>query len=206
MQSGTLMISPNYSRNDYLDLVLEDPADWDRAIDIFNDRIGEQYFRQIRVLLMDDPRQNAFAAMALNCLLTEALLQFRDGLSDTGGKVAKLYERFIMEEFSDIFPNKYVAKKFYKGVRCGLLHGAQTNEDTCLTCDTENKAVFIADNRLFVSVPQYTGMLEDYYNRYVERLRSRSDPVLVDKFIRKMDYLCNGRGFNQERERNGRWL
>ena len=190
------MISPNYSRNDYLNLDPKIPADFDRVIDIFNDRIGEQYFRQIRVLLMDDPNRNAFAAMALNCLLTEALLQFRDGLSDTGGQVTRLYKRFIMEEFPDVFPDESIAGSFYKGVRCGLLHGAQTNEDTCLTCDTENKAVYIKDNQLFVSVPQYTGMLEDYYNRYVEQLHDRNGSIVLKRnFIQKMNYLCKRRGF-----------
>jgi len=76
---GDLYISPNYSKDEYNNLKLtlnSSKNDWDKAIDMFSDRIYRRYIEQINVLL-NNPKVNGFVIMAINCLLIETMLQFR---------------------------------------------------------------------------------------------------------------------------------
>ena len=59
-------------------------------MDILNDRIQEKYLRQINEL-SSDISAKGFAIMALNCLLIEILLQFKEGVKETVGRNCKSY-------------------------------------------------------------------------------------------------------------------
>lgn len=65
--SGTPFVSEHYTKQDYLNIHLSidsNETDFERAIDIFVDRIKGRFFDQIQ-LLADDYNKNGFAIMAL---------------------------------------------------------------------------------------------------------------------------------------------
>lgn len=92
MENKGIKISPNFTQKDWLDLDLSKNTkeNWDKAIDIFKDRIEGRYFKQIEAL---DNNQNisirlfsGFAIMSLTCLLIETLEQFWTGNITTSRK------------------------------------------------------------------------------------------------------------------------
>lgn len=120
-------ISPEYERGDYLNLKLNENSDydiWEQALKIFEDRIQGRFFDSIKILIKDK-NKNGFAVMALNCLLIETLQQFVDGV-DTNDRSMNAYTNFLRRELFDVFDTEEKAIMFYKNIRCGILHSAQT--------------------------------------------------------------------------------
>lgn len=187
---GEINISPKYSRDDYLHLNLtinSSEADWGKAIDIFKDRIVGRYFEQIDIL-SNDINANGFTIMALNCLLIEALFQFRDGKDETPGKNSKAYPRFLVEEFPHIF-DTLSADLFYRSIRCGILHSAQTKEGARLS-DDDSFVVKLDSNDLVVSVVRITNQIKNYFNTYVNKLRDPNQITIRTNFVKKMRFIC----------------
>jgi len=80
-----IKISPNFYQQDWTDLDLskDKKDDWNRAIEIFKDRIEGRYFKQIQTLDENKDRSvglySGFAIMSLTCLLIETIEQFWSG-------------------------------------------------------------------------------------------------------------------------------
>jgi FMN-dependent NADH-azoreductase len=92
MENNGIKISPKFYQKDWLDLDLSKNSkeNWDKAIEIFKDRIEGRYFKQIQAL---DNNQDisirlfsGFAIMSLTCLLVETLEQFWTGNITTSRK------------------------------------------------------------------------------------------------------------------------
>ena len=80
-KSNTPYVSVNYQKQDYQNLRLtlnSDDITFEKAIDIFIDRIEGRFFKQIDIL-SNDYNQNGFSIMALECLLIETFAQFLKG-------------------------------------------------------------------------------------------------------------------------------
>lgn len=122
-------------------------SDWRTAIEIFEDRINYRYLDAINVLQASDDehyrehrqRRFGFSMMALDCLLIETLAQFREGLKDSdeaktllGLDNSEFYIRFLTQTsfcLKRVF-DRSTAAAFYKTIRCGILHQAETKEDS----------------------------------------------------------------------------
>lgn len=192
MWNDTIMISPKYTLADYQNLNVTTNSDtktWNKAIDIFVDRIYGRFFAPIETLLndFDAPEKNGFAIMALNCLLTETMLQFAECEEETGGQA---YSNFLTVAFPEVFENQKKARRFYRGIRCGILHGAQTNKKARLSYDEDYVVSLTEDEILYVSVPGYYNILRNYFEDYVEKLRERADSALAENFVKKMTLIC----------------
>lgn len=188
---GEINISPNYSKKDYLDLnlsVQSCDADWIAAIAILRDRIEGRYFNQID-LLSDDINSNGFTIMALNCLLIETLFQFRDGEEETPRPNSKTYPVFLLQEFPSAFRDQKIAKSFYTNIRCGILHSAQTKNESRLS-DREDVVVTFEGNILVVSVKGVSSLLKAYFEHYLQKLSDPNEVILRNNFINKMKFVC----------------
>lgn len=61
---------------------------WNKAICIFEDKIRGRYLDVISRIDNNDCLHNdGFVIMALNCLLIETLLQFKNGWNETDGSI-----------------------------------------------------------------------------------------------------------------------
>jgi hypothetical protein len=88
-------------------------------------RFKERYLEPI----LDNPKRHGFAMLAVCCLMVEALESFRNGWKDTAerGKSEGAFCTFfhIHDEFKELQP---VAHEFYRAVRCGIFHQAETTK------------------------------------------------------------------------------
>lgn len=189
---GEINISPNYSKEDYLNLNLSIhscESNWGEAITILKDRIEGRYFNQIE-LLSDDINANGFTIMALNCLLIETLYQFKEGKDKTPSHRNKeVYSDFLMQEFPLVFNTQNIANSFYSNIRCGILHSAQTKNESRLS-DREGIAVVLEGNTLVVSVKGMSLLLKKYFQWYLQKLSDPNEVTLRNNFINKMKFVC----------------
>ncbi|MDD5674339.1 MAG: hypothetical protein PHC61_09255 [Chitinivibrionales bacterium] len=69
--------------------------------------------------------KNGFAMMATYCLLIETLQSFKNGWGDSDKKSEKAFKQFFTNNphFKEL---KDLGGKFYKQIRCGILHQGET--------------------------------------------------------------------------------
>lgn len=189
---GHKYIAPGIDKDEYLNLHLKlrsSDADWKKAIGMFEARIQGRFFDQIEKM-MDNPVDNGFAIMALNCLLVETLLHFKEGETHTSGTA---YKKFLSEKILGNPKNDkeglYLACLFYKEVRCGILHGAETGNKVSLSAYTP-EALDYRTGYLYVSVDRFTYKLKEYFEKYLFELRMGTSDQLREMFIRRMNGLC----------------
>lgn len=93
--------------------------------DLIQKRFEERYLDPI----LDSASRHGFAMLAVCCLMVEALESFRQGWKDTAdrGKSEGAFCSFFQayEEFRDLRP---LAHEFYRAIRCGILHQAETTQ------------------------------------------------------------------------------
>lgn len=117
---------------------LGNEKDWETAIQIFEDRIKGRFIDAIEILKNEDDnsktRRFGFAIMSLICLLIETLAQFYKGVAGSKEVGRRIYtdflsqNSFVLRNFFDVNH----AQKFYKTVRCGLLHHAETDKSSLI--------------------------------------------------------------------------
>lgn len=217
--NGRGMISPNYSTQDYINLNLSinsGEETWESAIRMLEERFYERFFSTIHFLLCDSNRRyskekaekNGFAIMALNCLLIDTFYQFEYGMKDSMQPNSAMdqsgnahhYVGFLNSKFSGLFSsdtggNKSLAELFYKHIRCGILHSAQTYGSSMLSCEGGRTISYMNKNTqnegIRVEVRQISNEFEHYFKEdYINRLRS-GNQTTRENFIAKMQYVCN---------------
>ena len=183
-------IAEDETRDDYICLGLRlssTDAVWNRAIEIMQKRIRGRYIDPMSILVENDPNKNGFAAMALCCLLIEVLMQFREGIPQNEHYPNKTkYAQFLQTQLSDDF-NSQTASRFYKGIRCGILHSAQTTNNCCLTFDADYTVRIQGNDVMMVDVQNTILEVKEYFDRYCDELEKPSNTQLRANFIRKMN-------------------
>lgn len=184
-----MLISAKYKVKDYKALKFDSEDDWLKAVDILKDRI-EHRFLEPAGEIMELP-WSGFAIMALDCLLIETLQQFRKGVCETErGKGREYFTEFLTETSFGEYFNQDMAEKFYRHVRNGILHQAETKENTKirafgeLVCPTKDL------NGLIVNRNKFHKRLVKEFHKYLDDLRKGEDDLLRENFRRKMDYIC----------------
>ncbi len=188
--NNEIFISPQFSRNDYLLLNLNQNSSdeiWAQAVTIFDDRLNGRFWEPIRIL-SSNINENGFAMMAFDCLLIETLLQFDLGVEITPSQNWQSYSQFLRKYFPEHFDN-ISSKRFYSDIRCGILHSAQTKRGSRLTTK-KDYVISMQNDILSVSVERLTDALFDYYNEYKEKILCRSNVEARRKFMDKMNYIC----------------
>jgi len=101
-------------------------ADRAAIADLIRQRFNERYLDPI----LDNDKRHGFAMLAICCLMVETLESFRNGWKDTSerGKSEAAFCQFFQahDEFQELRP---VAHEFYRAVRCGILHQAETTRN-----------------------------------------------------------------------------
>lgn len=103
---------------------LKERRDRKEIAKFIRDRFSERYIEPLR-----GSRKHGFCTMAICCLMIEALESFWQGWSDAKGKSEEAFRHFFercSEQNLELQVFSPIAKDFYKGVRCGILHQAET--------------------------------------------------------------------------------
>lgn len=192
-----ILISPKYSRRYYLNLRLSldsSSKEWEDAVSILKDRINGRFLEPIKMLIDSEPNRNDFSAMALMCLLIDTFMQFRFGLPRSeSNESGNNYVRF-MKAYLHFDPRD--ARWFYRDIRCGILHSAETTNGSILDPihDEETRAIrsFRLDKNksfLIVNALSMYKTLENYFNSYCNDLLTCDNVECRRNFIIKMDSL-----------------
>ena len=181
------------------------PDNWKQAYeDFFKQRLEKRYFKPIRLLIEQGGKEGeGFAIVALQCSLIEFLASSLEGSSykncPTKADRAKsgrheyydcndLFIRFLSSAipFKDHFSVRQ-AGKFYKYVRCALLHEARTKGGWKIRAGG-NSYTPIDVKKKIVYRDNLQSAFEEFVRWYGENLPNCHK--LQEAFIRKFDSLC----------------
>ncbi len=116
-------LSSNYTVEAYEKLEREQPPNKAKIVEFFIERFTERYLTPIKSA--PKGQKNGFCTMAISCLMIEALESFWCGWPETSGKSALAFCQFFSRSprFHSLLG---FGPEFYKHVRCGILHQAET--------------------------------------------------------------------------------
>lgn len=196
LQADNKSVSPNYRVRDWINAMASD--DWVKMVAIFRDRLHGRFLEPVD-LIAANPEIGEFAGfsiMALDCLLVETLNQFYQGLDETPRDHAGQFWIFFQtsEHFKQHLTRE-VSDTFYRHVRCGLLHQAQTKKGTLIRADQE-KMFTPAPGGLvkgiIVDRERFHNALKQEIETYIGKLEigGEANQNLRTNFIKKMCYIC----------------
>lgn len=179
-----------------------DASFWEAAFeDYFRPRLALRYLDPIKVLQDNGTYQGeGFSIAAIQCTLIEFLESTAQGLKyrflRNGEKLGPneysssktIFVAFLRDRkpFSSIFDERS-ALDFYAGVRCGLLHEAQTKNGWKIWAKSHGSVIANVKDRIVYRDDFQSGLLE-----YIESYKAAllSDGTLQSAFVRKFDSLC----------------
>jgi len=162
---------------------LERDHDKHRIAQFLRARFAERYLRPAQG---SPSSKNGFAMMAIACLMIEALESFRLGWPDSRGRSQNAF-RFFFREWPRFAVFTSHADDFYRGVRNGILHQAETTGGWRIQrrgplfdadAKTLNAALFL--RKLEASLDDYCNQLHD----------APWDSEIWRNFRNKMSAIC----------------
>jgi hypothetical protein len=185
-----MRISRNYKADHWKALTFDTEVDWQRAIEIFMDRLDTRYLLHIKELLRH--RTSGFAVLTLDCAIIETLEQFRRGVPETpSGKSGEYFASFLTQtSFSQYFTDEY-ARLFYKVIRCGLLHQSEAKSSLVKRSSTLPLIDFTEDRKgLIINAKTFHAKLVVVISEYAALLRNPESKPARTAFRKKMDSIC----------------
>jgi hypothetical protein len=176
----TVELSSSVSSDDWE--VLKASQDKIQIVTMLRHRYEERYFEPFR----NNPSKHGFSMMAVSCLVIESLYSLMKGWKRTNGSGAVVFESFFS---SSIYLREFtgLGGEFYKNIRCGILHQAETTNgwrirrDCCQLLDKENK---------IIHATKFLDALELEFNGFLEQLRQENfQSIHWQNVIRKIDYI-----------------
>ena len=195
-KNGTIYVNYNTTIGQFRRFELEKKnghrKDLYRAIEFFRERIEERYLRQIKMLNNDSVFDNGFISMAICCLLIDTFYQFEHGVKKTtNNKVS--YIDFLRSHLNDVFDTYEKAERFYVDIRCGILHSAQTQNESRLSAKQHDIVQCIYEDKpnspISVDVRKMAERIETYFNEYCERVQH--DETTQTNFVKKLNKMFN---------------
>jgi hypothetical protein len=163
---------------------------WEEAVEMLKQRLSGRYLEQARALL--DRPYSGFSVLAIDCAVVEALEQFRQGEPETPYKESEDYfKNFLTRGRFNAFFSKDDAGLFYHTVRCGILHQAESKEDTLVK---KSPASFVVQTSpsgkgLIINARRFHEELEGALEDYATALMA-DEGTLRTSFIKKMNYVA----------------
>jgi hypothetical protein len=152
------------------------------------------YGRYIKPFLFDDRLykkhyKHGFLMMASACLIIEALESFYQGWEETQTRGEQVFESFFAK---DLALRKFRGVKFYKHIRCGILHQAETTGGFTIV----RRGDLFDSAKKRINAQKFLDSLERSLMAYKEQLlNSVWDSEIWDNFRRKMRFIirhCGG--------------
>lgn len=186
-----MKISKNYSTEDWIKLKFDNEQDWEEACKIFYDRLYSRFLKPIEMI--EGYEFSGFVIMALDCLLIETYQQFYKGKKETPKRESKEYftQFFNNTNFKEDFDDEK-AEMFYKQIRCGILHQAETKESSKIKISHELPIVKFTKEKdgLIINRKKFHKKLISIIDSYIEDLKNPSNEDLRKNFRKKMNYIC----------------
>ncbi len=179
-------LATNFTVGDYLDAVAHAPPDQAKIAEGIHRRFLERYLEPGSA----SPTRHGFTMMAVACLMIEALESFRRGWPDTSQRGAGEQAFCSFFDAHDSFaPFRGHAHEFYKGVRCGILHQAETTLGWRIRRDGE--LLRIDGPTRTVNAKKFVTALKHALDSYRDRLKAGTwDDELWKSLRVKMERVC----------------
>ncbi len=187
-----IMLSSKVSVGEYRKL--EGSQDKQSIAQFVYARFNERYI--VPFESMPRKSKHGFSIMAMSCLMMEAIVSFRLGYPDTKdkGKSENCFKYFFQqaEQFSEF---RDVSAEFYKNVRCGILHQAETTGGWII----HRKGPLFDKATRTINATKFLESQKAYLHAYQQELEQADwDDEIWVNLRRKMDSIirnCN-RGRN----------
>ncbi len=183
---------------DYLKLNLTDKtsSDWDTAFEYMRLRLTERFIEptdkliEVEKDLFLTEKKYGFAILAIDCLLSETIQAFYEGITDSTGHSKRLFIAFLRnrDNFKSHFTDDQQAIHFYKNFRCGILHQAQTSADTKIWATGD--LIMRIDRFVIVNRELYHKKIKEELSIYLTKLKRKDDTTLLNNFKIKMDFIA----------------
>lgn len=179
-------LATQFTVGDYLDAVAHDPPNQEKIAEGIHRRFLERYLEPV----FSSPRRHGFTMMAVACLMIEALESFRQGWRDTKGRGASelaFHSFFDAHESFALFRGH--VRDFYEGVRCGILHQAETTLGWRIRRD--GSLLKINGPIRTVNADKFVAALTNELDHYRDQLKASPwDDDLWQSLRHKMDRVC----------------
>lgn len=185
-----MLISRNYTAKDWKSLTFKTEDEWQKAVDIFLDRIETRYLVHIDRIIKH--RTSGFAVLALDCTLIETLEQFRRGKQKTPNRKVETYFVALLTgtSFNKHF-DKDTARMFYKQIRCGLLHQTEARDSQVKRTSALPMIAYTKGKKgLIVNSKPFHEEMKEVIRQYADELRNPKSTKAREAFRAKMDFIC----------------
>ena len=185
-----MLISRNYTAKDWKSLTFKTEAEWQKAVDIFLDRIQTRYLIHIDRIIRH--RTSGFAVLALDCTLIETLEQFRRGKEKTPNKkVGAYFVAFLTRTSFKKHFDKDNAMMFYQQIRCGLLHQTEAKDSRVKRTSSLPMIAYTKGKKgLIVNSKPFHEEMKEVIRQYADELRNPKSKKAREAFRTKMDFIC----------------
>jgi hypothetical protein len=147
-------------------------------------RFSERYVAPVS----QPPHRHGFAMMAISCLMIEAFESFRQGWATSNGQ-SKAAFCFFFDRASIFTELRGHAQEFYKNVRCGILHQAETTGGWTIA---RRGRIFDPDT-LTINAALFLKNLQRVLDEFCDELHTSDWDSPEWKNVRKkMDAICAG--------------
>ncbi len=161
-------------------LELEAEKDKESIADFIKERFAERYINPVK----KRPHKSGFATMALSCLMIEVLESFHRGWKNTKGKSKQAFRSFFeyaYEKELKLGVFHKIADNFYKNIRCGLLHQAETINGWRIL----RKGKLLNEESKTINANEFLKGVEEFLNFYCEELKQSDWNDDIWKNLRK---------------------
>lgn len=179
--SGETKLSSSTTVNDYKLMVKQN--DRDAIADFLFKRFNERYL----IPFSNKSIQHGFSMMAISCLMIEALESFRQGWENSKGN-SKLAFKLFFQRSNYFVDLRVVHHEFYKHIRCGLLHQAETTGGWRIT----RSGIYVIEyENKVINATIFMERLEREIEAYVQELKSSEWNSEIWKNTKsKIKYIC----------------
>lgn len=159
----------------------KDEASKYNLINLIHHRFTNRYVKHL------NDTDSGFLKMAVSCLMIETLESLKQGKKDTKGKSQKMFEDFFETE-EKYFPGfKDISIDFYKSIRCGILHQAETTNAWRIL---GRNALVDKSNRT-INATKFVKALEKSLDNYTKTLRAEDfNSTIWKRALLKIEDVC----------------
>ena len=162
---------------------MEQQQNKEGVADFLVERFKERYI----IPFSNSDTKHGFGMMAISCLMIEALESFRQGWLNSNNKSALAFCYFFdRSQHFEALRGQHQA--FYKHVRCGLLHQAETTGGWKI--NRKERGLLGRDKRT-INATRFMKNLELEIGEYAQELKGSNWDSLIWKNARKkMKHIC----------------
>jgi hypothetical protein len=210
--------SRHYSSQWTSDLADRHSPNWSLGIEIIEDRFKKRFFNPIKTLIENDTKEirvnSGFLIMSIDCLIIETLNQFYLGLKTTTEKYYwrnnpdpnyrknwQAFRDFFKHShfFPDFKDNDDLTELFFKEIRCGLLHQAESKVNSLINIKNSKviEPLQLGDysQGIVINRNLFHEALEREFDKYIADLENPDSKNIFGDFLRekcneKMEALC----------------